>query len=100
GDLNGTGGALDAADRLYRAGLTDGLPVVVPTARRIEVMLAGYDPDGDARLASVEPIPPGFAVPTPWDAAACAVMAGCEPGALPLVMAALSATSDFSFNLL
>jgi len=87
----------EANERLYRAGLTDGLPVMPPTARRIEEMLDGADSTASPSLG---PLPPGFMTPTPWDAAACAVLAGCERGALPLVVAALAAVADPAFNLL
>ncbi len=86
-----------ANERLYRAGLTDGLPVMPPTTRRIEEMLDGADP---AALGGMGPLPPGFMTPTPWDAAACAVLAGCEVGALPVIVAALGAVADPTFNLL
>lgn len=87
-----------ANERLYRAHLTDGLPVVPPSQTRIATMLAGTD--AVIRRPTILPIPPGFATPTMWEAAACAVMAGCVPGALPLIVAALSAVTDPAFNLL
>jgi len=87
----------EANERLYWAGLTDGLPVIPPTSRLIEEMLDGADPASSAGLG---PLPPGFMTPTPWDAAACAVLAGCERGALPLIMAALGAVAAPEFNLL
>lgn len=86
-----------ANDALLRAGISDGLPVIPPTSERIAKMLGGLDPTGYPGLG---PLPPGFMTPTPWDAAACAVLAGCEPGALPLILAGLSAVADPSFNLL
>lgn len=86
-----------ANERLYHARLTDGLPVVPPTEARVAAMLAGA-PVGTP--AGILPIPPGFATPTTWEMAACAVMAGCAPGVLPLVAAALSAVTDPAFNLL
>lgn len=84
-------------ESLYRAHLTDGLPVVPPSEARIAAMLdgtnAGAQPD-------ILPIPPGFAIPTIWEMAACAVMAGCAPGVVPLIAAALAAVTDPAFNLL
>ncbi|MBM3139693.1 MAG: thioredoxin, partial [Chloroflexi bacterium] len=89
---------LDAAqERLHAAGLTDGLPAIPPTAARVAAMLQGCDPSGHPALG---PLPPGFMTPTPWDLAACAVLAGCRPGVLPLMVAALSAVVDPAFNLL
>jgi len=52
----------EANERLYRAGLTDGLPVIPPTSRLIEEMLGGADPASSAGLG---PLPPGFMTPTP-----------------------------------
>lgn len=86
-----------ANESLYRAGLTDGLPVVAPTAERVSLMLGVATPD---KPATQQPIPPGFVVPTLWDVAASAVLAGCEPNALPLIVAALDAMTEPSFNLL
>lgn len=82
---------------LERAGLSDGLPVVVPTAERIEAMLERRNPLAPATSA---PLPMGFVTPTWWDVAVCAVLAGCEAGALELVATALDAVSDPAFNLL
>jgi len=86
-----------ANEALYRAGLTDGLPVIPPTSARVERMLSGIDPTS---YAGLQPLPPGFMTPTPWDVAACAVLAGCEVGALPLILAGLVAVSAPEFNLL
>ncbi len=86
-----------ANERLYRAHLTDGLPVVPPSDARVAAMLAGADA---GVRPTILPISPGFAIPTMWEAAACAVMAGCAPGVLPLIAAALGAVTDPAFNLL
>ena len=79
------------------AGLGDGLPVVVPSTARIEAMLAGRNPLAGAVS---QPLPIAFTVPTWWDVAACAVLAGCEPGVLGVLGAALDAVADPAFNLL
>ena len=86
-----------ANEALYRAGVTDGLPVIPPTSARIERMLAGADPVSYPGLGA---LPPGFMTPMPWDAAACAVLAGCEVGALPVILAGLAAVAAPEFNLL
>lgn len=86
-----------ANERLYQAHLTDGLPVVPPSEARIAAMLEGVDA---GRHPAILPIPPGFAVPTMWEMAACAVLAGCTPGVLSLIAAALAAVTDPAFNLL
>ncbi len=87
----------EANERLYRAHLTDGLPVVPPSEACIAAMLEGTSAGAQPDLL---PIPPGFAVPTMWEIAACAVMAGCAPDVVPLIAAALGAVSDPAFNLL
>ncbi|MGF1598949.1 MAG: hypothetical protein ACFCVK_18840 [Acidimicrobiales bacterium] len=78
-------------------GLGDGLPLVRPDSALVAAMLEGRLPD-DAAIDG--PVPISFAVPTWWDLAACSVLAGCPPGALPLVAAALNALTDPAFNLL
>ena len=44
-------------------------------------------------------LPPGFETATAGDIAICAVMAGCMPAYLPVLIAAVDALSDMSFNL-
>lgn len=84
-------------------GLGDGLPMVRPDGEAIAAHLAGasgvdgVDPEADAVGG---PVPIAFAVPTWWDLAACAVLAGAAVGSLPLVAAAVDALVDPAFNLL
>ncbi|MEQ1774525.1 MAG: hypothetical protein ABL891_12145 [Burkholderiales bacterium] len=99
--MNSWQGAHDAAweaiqTELASAYLTDGLPIVPPTAERVNAMLAhnGYKPDHEISM-----LPPGFEMVTARDAAICAVMAGCKPEYLPVLVAAVDALSDMSFNL-
>jgi hypothetical protein len=81
---------------LLAAGHGDGLPVVPPTAGRLAAMLAGVgDPD-----ASYGPVPPLFGDLTVRGVAWYAVLAGCRPAELPLVVAACRAALHDSFNLL
>jgi hypothetical protein len=81
---------------LASAYLTDGLPIVPPTAERVTAMLArnGYKADHEISM-----LPPGFETVTAGDVAICAVMAGCKPEYLPVLVAAVDALSDMSFNL-
>jgi hypothetical protein len=83
----------------HDAGLTDGLPIVPPTTGAIDRMLGGRNP---LACAIDQPLPIAFAVPTWWDLAALAVMAGCpsRPALLDVVAAALDACADPAFNLL
>ena len=85
-----------ATATLADAGIGDGLPVVPPTEARLAAMLAGT-PDPDAALG---PVPPLFRELTPAAAAYHAVLAGCRPAELPVVLAALLACLEPEFNLL
>ncbi len=81
---------------LAGAYLTDGLPVVPPTAERVSAMLAH---NGYAAAQEISMLPPGFEGVTANDVAICAVMAGCKPDYLPVLVAAVDALSDMRFNL-
>jgi len=74
----------------------DGLPLIPPTDERVEAMLAGaaLEPH-DIVLADT---PPRHGVATAELVAINAVMAGCEPAALPLVVAALQAMAHPAYN--
>lgn len=77
-------------------GWSDGLPVIPPTAERVERMLAWCDRDLDKPVLN---IPPRFGAATPVRIAANAVMAGCKPEHFPLVLLALEALADEQYNL-
>ena len=83
-------------NELATAYLTDGLPIVPPTAARVDAMLAhnGYQAEHEISL-----LPPGFETATAGDVAICAVMAGCKAEYLPVLVAAVDALSDMNFNL-
>ena len=86
----------DAANaRLYSLGATDGLPVVPPTGARIEAMLGRRDPG-----QKIAALPPLYAEATLYKIAICAVMAGCLPEYLPVLIAAVEAVAEKEFNLL
>ncbi len=76
--------------------LTDGLPVIPPTQARIATMLAANNYAADEDFAM---LPPGFESATAQDIAICAVMAGCKLEYMPVLVAAVEALSDMSFNL-
>ena len=71
----------------------DGLPIV-PTEARVRAMLGGAP--GDRSLGVM---PPLWRLATLEKLAINAVMAGCEPAAFPLIVAAVEAMLDPSFNL-
>lgn len=88
---------LDAINRLYRERRwSDGLPVVPPTAERVERMLAHTRCDRHHLVAHVAP---GFGAATVERIAINAVLAGCDPGYLPVLIAATEAVADPAFNL-
>lgn len=77
-------------------GWSDGLPIVAPTERRVEAMLAGYPGSPDEVLAV---LPPRSGAATVRTVAVNAVMAGCPPGVLPVLVAAVRALGRPEFNL-
>lgn len=85
-----------AQDYYLDNGLTDGLPVVPPTAERVQAMLdyAGVSADHDLGTEIIRQ--KRF---TAGKAAVNAVMAGCTPEHFPVVLASVSAIADRSFNL-
>ncbi|GAA2465170.1 MULTISPECIES: hypothetical protein [Actinomycetes] len=85
-----------AAEQLHRWGWTDGLPVVVPTPRRVDAFLAAATRDPGASLG---PIAPRGAELTLRGLAANAVMAGCLPEYMPVLEAAVLAMRQPDFNL-
>jgi hypothetical protein len=74
----------------------DGLPIVPPTPERVEAMLAGARADGAESLGLM---PPLWRECTLERLAVNAVMAGCEPTAFPVIVAAVQAMLDPMFNL-
>ncbi|MBI3207311.1 MAG: TlpA family protein disulfide reductase [Candidatus Solibacter usitatus] len=74
----------------------DALPVVPPTAARVERMLHGTVLSADALVAK---IPPCYGAATVEKVAANAVMAGCEPRLLPVLISLVRAACDERFNL-
>ena len=89
-----------AEDRLQelflRRGWSDGLPVVPPTVARVKQALAFTDRAPTEVLGEVEPLK-GLA--TVEKVAANAVMAGCRPEYLPVVLAAVECVLDPDFNM-
>ncbi|MXV76013.1 hypothetical protein F4Z99_17285 [Candidatus Poribacteria bacterium] len=86
----------DLIETCYENGWTDGLPVVPPTPERVERMLSGTDRDPDELIAAV---PPKWGRATVEKVAINAVMAGCKPAYLPLILTAVEAMTSEQFNL-
>jgi len=88
--------SLEAIEKCYELGWTDGLPVVPPTQARVAQFL---DLAGLAEFDTVGEIPERRRQITAGKVAANAVMAGCLPEYLPVVLAATEAMLDPVFNL-
>jgi len=83
-------------EQLHELGCTDGLPVVVPTEERVARMVLATGLDGDLVLGEMGPM---LGIATVEKVAVAAVMAGCLPDYMPLVMAAVKAVIDPRFDL-
>ena len=91
------GASFEAVQRiLTEAELSDGLPLVPPTRRRLEAMLEAVKDPGESRGL----MPPMFGDITAEAVAYQCVIAGCVPAELPVVLAAAAATLEPDFNLL
>jgi hypothetical protein len=88
----------EAVLELYaRHGWGDGLPLVAPTRERVDAMLAALgDVDPDEVLAT---LPPRFGEATRRVVAVNAVLAGCRPEYLPVLVSAVRALARPELNL-
>ena len=84
-------------DYFYERGWTDGLPIVPPTEARVISMLAGMGWRAADEVISV--VPPTMGKATLRQVAVNAVMAGCRPEYLPVIVAALEAVSEPAYGL-
>jgi hypothetical protein len=84
----------DEFEAMFERGWSDGLPMVPPTRERVLRMLTGTsrDPREVVGLA-----PPDLIPLTVEKVAVNAVMAGCKPDYLPVVLAAVEAALDPNF---
>ena len=78
--------------------ISDGLPIVPPTHRRFDQMMSYCPFDSDMVLAK-EIGPTGKDI-TVRDVAVAAVMAGCEPRHMPILITAFKAMADKRYNFL
>ena len=85
----------DLHEFLYDQGFTDGFPVIPPTPERVIRMLSGTQRDPQEVITTV---PPNLAPATVEKIAINAVMAGCRPEYLPLVISTLEAMCTDEFN--
>ena len=81
----------------YKNGWTDGLPVLPPTEKKVRAMIDYIKRDPQEVLGVVSP---GEGVATIEKVAINAVMAGCLPEYLPVVITAVEAMLDNTFELM
>ena len=85
-----------ALEDLHNRNMTDGLPVIIPTPARVSKMVLASGQDADMILGTMGP---ANGMATLEKVAVAAVMAGCLPDYMPLVVAALKAVIDPRFDL-
>jgi len=90
------GDAEDAIEACYERGWSDGLPVVPPTPVRVLRMLKGTSRAPDEVVGLM---PPDLVPCTVEKVAVNAVMAGCKPEYMPVLLAALEASLTDAFGL-
>jgi hypothetical protein len=81
----------------YNRGWTDGLPIVPPTRERVKQMLRGTDLPPDRLVGTVESLR-GQA--TVEKIAVNAVMAGCRPEYLPVILSAVEVITEPTFDMI
>jgi len=86
----------DPAEICFERGWSDGLPVTPPTDERVLAMLKGTRRHPDEAVGK---IPPYLGTCTVEKAAINAVMAGCKPEYMPVLLAALEAALEPVFTL-
>ena len=79
---------IDAIEFCYEQGWTDGLPVVPPTIDKVRAMV---ERSGRAADELIVELPPKGGKATVEKIATNAVMAGCLPKYMPVILAALEA---------
>jgi len=88
--------AEDEFEAMYDRGWSDGLPLIPPTIERVQAMLEGTKRKPDDIIALV---PPDLVDLTVEKVAINAVMAGCKPEYLPVVITALETACGDEFNM-
>jgi peroxiredoxin len=87
---------VDPYEFCYEAGFADPLPVIPPTAQRVDRMLDAMRLPPDQIVARV---PPNYGMATVEKIAANAVMAGCRPEMMRMLIPLIRAACDERFNL-
>ena len=85
-------GTIDEVNRLFIENeWSDGLPIIPPTAERVEAFLDFTDRDPEEVLAVLLP---DSRAATIWSVAVNGVMAGCRPEYMPVLIALIEAMGD------
>lgn len=86
---------VEAIEFYYTKGWTDGLPVIPPTEEAVQAMLqaAGLPPDHEITFIEHRRVSV-----TAEKAAINAVMAGCKPEYMPVIVAAIEGIGDSRYN--
>ncbi len=85
----------DPVEFCFAQGWTDGLPVVPPTPERVEAMLAAAGVDPERPVATIRDRAVAITVEK---VAINAVLAGCKPEYLPVILAAIEGIADPAWN--
>ncbi len=98
GDLGEPGAGLEEINDFFnKEHISDGLPIIPPTKARYEKMME-YCPFDEATVLCDPSGPSGKCV-TVKDVAIAAIMAGCKPNAMPVLIAAFKALNHKEYNL-
>jgi hypothetical protein len=91
------GGYLEANQMLLEMGLTDGLPIVPPTPNLVEKYVAASGRNGNEIIARLMPLMGDITIER---IAANAVMAGCAPEVMPILITVVQAmgAEDYRIN--
>jgi hypothetical protein len=88
--------SVDISKLYYDNGWTDGLPIIPPTSELIQSMLTGTKHSPNEIIGKLAP---QAGIATVEKIAINAVMAGCQPNYLPVLLAAVEAISEPASNM-
>ncbi|MBN1226393.1 MAG: hypothetical protein JXA79_05330 [Deltaproteobacteria bacterium] len=91
-------GTLEEVNRVFqKKGWTDGLPIIPPSPEKVEAYLQYTSRSSHEKITS---LPQTNLWATPYNIAVNAIMAGCRPEFMPLLIAAVKAAGDPEFQLM
>ena len=95
-DIVFSGSFEEVNEHFMRHQWSDGLPVVPPTAEKIDAFLKFTDRAPDEVLGILNP---SLAAASVWNVAVNGVMAGCRPEYMPVLLAVVDAMADPEYGL-